>query len=568
MFSGQDRSVLDLYEVLDIPRDSTTAHIQEALARYRARKEIEQNNPYTMQSASTALRVTIPAVESWLLGEDARRQAYDRRLALSERGGHGLDLDRRQRIPFYLDPWTDDYDTEEAVYTLREMAALLDRAWPRTRSWLLDTSRPRHALLDYLKHVACLPDLAERIETEIFQRVRATDATALPVDEAIERCLLLIDPELPRPRLLISAESMGEAGELTLDVGAFLPDEHARGVLTLSHGSERGCVFGMVDSHSEWLAFPGQQSRSAFSLLPASEACALPLILDMGRLAHPSRQQGLLTVCVQSDEPPVVSRVNVLVRVLPLPPRVSFEPVATVNAPASAGKTRRGIPGRVAITGRNRGDERVIPLVAALSTDDPAVRLSRTTLVADTQLEVTIDTRRMPYGSSYRVAVHVDYSPTPGARGPRTLYICGEILPTVWQSLLRSRSLQGRLKGGLAGGIIGFFGIGIWQALLVVSSFVPWFLALPLILVAAFYLAANSVAAHWPLAGLRRIRWTALGHALCWGGALGAGLLCDWIGSTLSDRLATFLLAGGAGGLLCALLGFALDGLWLARAPQ
>jgi hypothetical protein len=570
MFSEQGRQVIDFYEVLQIPRDAPTIRIQEALASYRSKMEIEQNNPYTMISSSNALRITVPGIAYWLLGGHDRRQAYDQQLALSDqeaaRGEHGQDLDRRLRIPFFFDPYTDNYDTEEAAYTLREIAALLDREWLRTRFWLVDTSRPRHALVDYIKHIARLPGLAERLEVEVFLHVAPAGDSSIRVDEAIERCLMLLNPQLPRPQLLISAEKTKTSGEFRLDAGAFLPDERAMGMLTLSHVGERGCAFGTIESQTDWLRFPYQQSRFSFALLPASgpftrehAVLALPLLLAVDRLAHNSQQQAVLTICAHNCEPAVTSRVVVALRVLPLPPRVAFEPVATLQAPARARKVRRGVPGRVTIMVHNRGDEHLIPLHAALSTDDPAVTLSQTTLLAGTSIDITIDTRQKPYGSIYQVELRVDYSPTAGARGPSTLSVQGEILPTLWQSMWRSRSLEVRLAYGVLGGSVSFFGAGAWQAFVVKSYFVPWFLALPLLLVAAVYLAARSISAHWERAGVDRICWTLPIHLLFWSGALGAGLLCDWVCSALPDQFAIFLTAGIFVGMLLGVLGFVLD---------
>src|SRR5258708_38612428 len=93
---------------------------------------------------------------------------------------------------------------------------------------------------------------------------------------------------------------------------------------------------------------------------------------------------------------------------------------------------------------RNAGDEGLVPLAARISTKDTAARAEPGQFRANQPITLTIDTSNRPFGQKYIVPFTIDYI-TPGTQGPAEIYVQGEILPTVRQSLFREKGVEGRV---------------------------------------------------------------------------------------------------------------------------
>ena len=566
-------SFIDFYAALSIPRDATEAQIEDALEAYQTEMRQQVLNPLTMKSARHALNVIIPGIRQALLRGETTRKQYDQQLAEFERQqtqerGEWVDsqaLDEKLRRPFFFDPYK-SYDTEQPAYTLREIAARFDTEWVRARSWLVDTSRGRHPLVLYLKHVALRNILAEHIEEHIIQQMRPGTKTLLNANVAIERCITLLNPEVERPGVIIDTSNPTfDSRTWTLHAGKFLPDEVAQGTLTLRHSGQRGCAFGRVVSLTDWLTLLQNKSQIHFALLPegvdpaVGSVINLPLAFNISALKHKETHVAELVVYTDNLDMPVEQHVKVMLTVLALPPRVVFEPSATGSKPLKMRPTRRGVVAKATITPRNFGDEAHIPLLGHINSQSPEVHVSPRTFHANEPITITVETDNIQNGATYNIELSVDYNATSGAKGPSSLYIQSEVLPTFWQSMLREKQMEGRLINALAGAVLGFFILGFLGATIVGQLLTLWSLAIPIVLLFTLFPVFKKITIHRKRIGEIDTNSANVPYYLLWGGALGGGALLDLICALIAKQDADLLFSGIVGALIGAIAGFFID---------
>jgi hypothetical protein len=573
----------DFYKILGVSRNADTAKIREKLEAYRNDMREDLNNPLKAKAAQHELGKTIPAIERSLLAGEEQRAYYDRCLAEAERqsaqqseSAKGLGLDERFDFPFYFDPHN-NLDTEQPAHTLRQMAAKLDQAWQQTRSWLAATSSTSHPLVMSIRHWGPDEILARNLEEAIIKKL-----PQMNIDEAIERCLYLLNPEVERPMLTINTLSVQSAQKQPIYLGDFLPEALGQSSLLLAHSGPRGCLFGRVESLTDWVklmqypltdrrneenltplpaspdagdsnrtipngssgfALGSGQQQVPFALMPGGKASEstpsalhLPLLFDFASLKHNAIHQAVLLFHVDNYNQPLVIRVQVVLKVLALPPRVSFEPASTSYYPFLAPTTKRGTPVYVNIIARNNGDESMIPLNASLSCSRLGVDIRPQTLRANVPVTLTIETHSMVPGSLYNITIQVDYSAKSGAQGPKEIFIRGEILPTPWGSMLRERRLAQRSLEGLIGGSVGLI-LGIGAAFFAGAFFVPWLLLLPLVFIGLMRFCAHTILIHRQRAGETPASFEEIPVSVLWLIPIGTGILLALLPRLLAPSL-------------------------------
>jgi hypothetical protein len=570
MTSEIHSAFVNYYDYLKLPQDAATAEIEEALEKWTAIAESQANNPLTMKSALQILNEVIPAIRKHLLSGAQARFEYDRQLLEAQRkmaqrnelaDDEGLDDALRQ--PFFFDPF-DGYDTESPAFSPRQIAMKLDQEWSSARAWIADTSSESHVFVGFLVHVAGRARLAKRIEQIIMQAARQ-DVKGMSVNEAIERCIYILDPQIERPAVDIYNDTFD--GKV-LHAGEFISDQSAQYELILGNASLRGCVFGTIESRTDWLRFAGGHSSVHFSLMPEGtdpsislSQVKIPLLFQVGRLERNAEHTAQLLLRVDNYEPSVEVAIGVHIFVRPLPPRVSFEPVATASAPAWAGLTLRGTPGKAVVVPRNAGDEDLVRLSARISTTDPSAHATPALFRANEPIMLSVDTRNRARGKKYNVVFQMDYGPSPGAIGPKELHIQGELLPTPWQSMLRQRSIEGRLGWGCGGSIVGLLLIGSIGAGLAVHVGISLLLifALPALLTMVIRPVARTIVAHIQRSGDTTVTFEKVPAWVLWWVPPGLGLVLALLSLFLPDGGTGFLVGAIVGGLVGAVVGFMVD---------
>jgi len=571
--------------------------VKAALQIYSENQEARLNNQLSMTAARTAMNEVVPAIERTLLNDMARAQ-YNQRMAEYRKKqteeyepADNEGLDDTLRIPFLFNP-LDDFDTEIPSYTLRSIAMKLDNEWASARTWITDTTDETHGFVSYLMFVANRKGLAKRIERIVDnvslegqvrntsnkeQQVPDDDADddeqeeneeeeeeeeQDPIDsnEAIERCIDILDPTMERPHASIyNAMFDGKA----LDGGSFITDQPAQGELILSHDGMRGCAFGTIESRTNWLTFENGQSSVRFALLPsgtepksgASEV-KVPLHFAISNLVRNSEHTAHIVLRMENQVRALEQLVQVQIYIKPLPPRVVFAPEGTQWAPLQLAPTRRDTPTQVITTVRNYGDEELIPLIARITTKDKEASARPYEIHANEAIMLAINTQQRPYGEKYTVAFDIDYV-TSEAKGPATIYAQGEILPTVWQSMKRAKAVEERIGVGCFGGLVGVVLLSVAAVQLMGHSNFTWFLflAIPAVFLLTMRGMATATVVHIRHAGNTTFT---LGQvpALLWvvpllmGAAL--ALLCTLVTVTASLLVTAFvsLLVGGTLGFL------------------
>ncbi len=563
-------AVINYYEYLNVHQDASTTEIKEALEKLITSTEARLNNPLTMKSARQIVNEVIPAIRQHLLSDVKVRTEYDRQLLEERRSLVHLDeltdaegLDDILQHPFFFDPF-EGYDTETPAFSLRQIAMKLDEEWAQARAWITDNSNETHVFVGFLIHVAGRERLARRIG-QIIATVTRQKGRGMDINEAIERCINILNPHMERPTVDIYNDTYdGKA----LYAGDFITDQPAQSELILGHASSRGCAFGTVESRTDWLSFPGAQALVHFSLMPDGtdssvglSSVKIPLLFQLSRLERNREHTAQLTLRIENHEPAIEVPVTVRILIKPLPPRVSFEPVATVDAPAWAGLTPCGTPGKVVVIARNAGDERLDHLAAHLYTADPTARAEPSFFHADELITFLIDTRDRRSGKKYEVVFEVDYSASLGAIGPKEIHVQGMLLPSPWQSMMRQRSLEERLGCGCGGSIAGFVLIGSLCAGLAVHAGIAWllFLALPVLFVMVVRPTSATIVTHIQRSGygnaiLKKVpAWVLYWLPLSMGFVLALLSLC------LPNASTAFLVGAIIGGVMGAVVGFILD---------
>ncbi len=569
----EDNAFIDFYEVLEIAEDASTPDIETAFKIYESSMTDQLNSSLTMQSARYAINSMIPMIRQNLLSSEEARRAYDekrvenrhRQVQPQDRDelldDEGLDLYIKQ--PFFFDHYN-GFDTEPITNTLRRIAYRLDEEWPRARTWITDRSSRIHPLVGYLIYAALRPRLATHIG-QIIQDVRPDSEKRMDINEGIERCITIFNPKISRPTVAI--ESARFDGRV-FDAGTFLPDRPAQTDFKLYHNSTRGCAFGTLESRSKWMTFQGGASILHFALMPegtrsevGSDEIKIVLNFQMNLLAHKADHTAELVIRMENWEQPLEKTVSVVIHVPALPPRVWFEPIATAEKPLQLRPVRRGEPISVVVTPCNRGDEAYIPLVARIFTNDSGASATPEKFRTNQPVALNIDTTNRPSGRIYDIIYKIDYSPVAGAKGQTTLHIHGELLPTPWQSMLRTKNFGTRLLSGGGLALIGFLVLGAMGTFLSYNLQSIWFLfiVIPLLLLGVTHMTITPIIIHIQRSGRLEIEKKKLSPYLLWGLPLIFGFFLALACVLVHNQNIVLVLGGIVGTLIGAALGFVHD---------
>jgi hypothetical protein len=566
-------SLPNYYEYLDVAPDSSISRVREAYQRLFEDTQVKLNNPWTMQSALAIQNTILPGIQQHLLSSNEARVAYDQQLLAKQRRqvhreelADDQGLDDSLRRPFFFDPF-DGYDVEIPAFSLRQIATKLDREWEQARLWIQDTSDEHHAFVGYLKMVAGRPSLAERVEG-ILHAVNQTGAERMVINEGIERCVTIFDPAVERARVAVMASHFDGKN---IDAGDFISDLPAQTEITFYHEGVRGCVFGTIESRTSWATFPEHLTAVHYALMPQGTKAemglaeiTLPLIFHVHDLPRGSEQRHTAELVVRMENHEPVKEYTVLVHmyVLALPPRVFFEPPASRERPLLAGVSHKNSPVRVIVVPRNAGDEKAVPLSGRIFTREPGASAQPERFHANEPITLIIDNHHRAFGTAYQVTFTVDYGLTSGARGPETLYVCGEVLPTVWQSMLRKRPGVERAVIGLGIGLCGFV-LGGASGDMLATRFSSWSflgLILPFILIGMVRGAATTLLGHKEMSGAANVRITQVPNWILWWTPLGSVLVLILMCALLSSNPgAAFALAGLFWLAPSAVFGFIFD---------
>lgn len=570
MASEVQGAFINCYEYLNVPQEAPLPVIQEAFDLLVASTEARLNNTWTMQSALYTRNVIVPAIRQYLLSGEEKRAAYDRELAAyQQQQAHRNELaddeglDDLFRQPFFFDPF-EGYDTETPAYSLRQIAMKLDEEWEAARAWITDTSEDAHIFLGFLTHVAGRQNLARRIAQIINETVRK-NGPRMNTNEALERCITLLNPQVERPTATLLNPTFG--GRL-LDAGEFLSDMPAEIELVLAHEGVRGCVFGVIESRTAWATFGENLAQAHFVLMPQGtdptvcySEVRFPLSLALRHLERNKDHFAQLVIRMENHQPARELPILVHISLPPLPPRVVFEPEATRYSPILLGITRQGEICRTVITPRNLGDEQLIPLAGRITVRDPQASATPGHFHANEPITLTIDTRNRPRGQQYEVVFAVEYGSTQGVQGPAAVHVLGEILPTPWQSMLREKGTGQRAGGGCLGGFAGMILLGAAAAGLASRTGVAWFLlpGVPLMLALGMRFVRKILAVHTQRAGETQSFLERLPPWALWSIPAGIGLLLALLCMLALDPGTAFWLGGAVGSIVGFLVGFVQD---------
>ncbi len=582
MASDINATFQNYYEYLNVPQNAAQEIVENALRELTITTQARLNNQLTMEIARQMMNETIPAIQHYLLSDERVRAEYDRQLVASQQRAANHDelpdnegLDEILRLPFFFDPY-EGYDIETPAFSLRQVAQKLDTEWLRAREWITDTSDDVHVFVGFLTDVAGRQHLAQRME-EIIQAVSPAHDVRMDINEGIERCINMLDPRIDRPAVHIYNSSFD--GKV-LWAGEFISDQPASVDLILGHYGIRGCTFGTIESRTEWVVFQNDQPDVHFHLMPEGtdpqigpSEIKIPLLFQLSRLERNKEHVAQLLLRIENRDPVIAVPILVKILVLPLPPRVRFEPAAAADAPLWAGVSLRGTAAQAVIMPRNMGDEHLVPLSAYISTNEPGASGDPALFNANKPITFTIDTTNRPIGKQFEVVFHVNYGATPGAMGPTTLHVQGEVLPTAWQSMLREESGSTRAGVGFVAGLIGFvllgvIGIGLSNH---AGIAVLLFLAIPIMYVIVIRLIAATLVEHIQRSG-HKMSMQKVPAWILWWLPLGLGTLQTLLCLLISNAGTAFWLGAIIGGAISAALGFIVDktGLNTARTytPQ
>jgi hypothetical protein len=387
------------------------------------------------------------------------------------------------------------------------------------------------------------------------------------VNEAIERCIQVLNPQVERP--LVSVCNPGFDGRIWM-AGDFIADVPAQAELMLVHRGVRGCVFGTVESRTAWVKFEGKRSSVGFSLLSEGidprvglSEIKIPLSFQIENFKRNTDYRAELRIRMENYQPPREITLPIQLHLLPTPPRVVFAlPFAQGQTlpneqPILVGTTRQGEPVSVQVSAFNSaGDQALVPLVGRITTHDSAASADPQTFAHEGQITLNIDTRNRSRGQMYEVVFDLDYGATPGAQGPATLRVRGEIVPTTWQSMQRAASLSARLATGGAGLFVGAVLFAAFGAILAYVGSQAWlvFLLSPFFFAGPLYLSWKALLRHRQHAGEMPATPEQISPWLIWCVPSAVGLLLFWL----------CLVAGGwavvvsaiFGGIVGAIFGF------------
>jgi hypothetical protein len=282
----------------------------------------------------------------------------------------------------------------------------------------------------------------------------------------------------------------------------------------------------------------------------------IPIFFKVSKLLRNADHTAQLVLRMENQVRVIEQVIPVVIHVQPLPPRVGFEPAL----PIQAGSVARGVPVQLVVTPRNYGDEQLLPLNARISTDEAGVTVTPSEIRANQPLTIRIDTSNRPLGKPYTIPLNISYT-TAGSYGPAILPVQGEILPTVWQSMLREKPLGNRLGTGVLVGFAGWLLFAVLCAGLASQTLVGGLLLLliPVLLIIAMrpFLATTIVHAH--RAGNKGANIGNVAPWKLWGIPTLVGLVLASLGMFLPNVSVAAIIVTTAGFILGAILGFVLD---------
>ncbi len=454
-----NQPIEDYYALLGVERNASRAQIEQALVEYINVQQERLMLTLTMKAARIALD-KVPPMNYWLLSDDpTRRPLFDQLLAELERKAANRSnlhddegLDDEIEHPFFFDP-DNGYDTETPVYTIREVAEKLDSEWKTTHGWIRRASNDTHVLVGYLTYAAGRISLAERIDQVITAASEKKETSPLmDKNEAIERCINILDPQVERPSIEIANTHFD--GKI-LDAGSFISDVPAATSLILRHDGDRGCVFGTVELYTNWLTLRNGTSKAHFALMPIGTSpeigpseITIPLSIGLGSLQRDADYHAELVIHLENQKQMRDIPIRLQLHVLPLPPRVIFQPNSTPSTPVPLGIVRQGERVTRLLRPINQGDEHRVPLQGRILSRDPNTFIQPSSFSNQDTLTVTVDTTNRPPGEPYDIVLQVNYI-TANSKGPTNIYLRGELLPTFRQSFFRESSLGNRIGAGV-----------------------------------------------------------------------------------------------------------------------
>jgi hypothetical protein len=562
----------DYYELLGIPANASQPTIQQALNTYRTTLQESLNDPRQMRAASKALNDIVPAIEQNLLTSTEARAAYDQRLEEAKHPKAPQELaddeglDDEVPHPFFFDPF-DGYDTETPALTLRQIGTKLDTEWATTVGWIKNTSQDTHVLVGYLTFAADRHRLAARIE-KIIEAVSGIQGPAMDVNEGIERCIDILDPDIERPRVGFQGPYFnGKA--YVFDIGEFLPDRVAPVEFVLFHDGTRGCVFGTTQTTVPWVKFPDGTRRTRFALMPVDTDPAIgvtektiKLLFHMEQLKPYADYTTSIIVSLENFNPPVEIPLHIHFRLQARPPRVVFEPNPVAGSPLQVGTHKRGETISTNIRAKNTGDEEHTPLVAYIAAPDPATKAKPARFHANETITLTINTSKFPTGERFLVTFPIDYSSIPGASGLPSISVEGYIYPTVWQSIARKRGLGARTGIGLVTALIGSFLFMTLAANVAGTASLWWLfiLSVPALCAGIAYFVATTISKHAKAAQNSNVLQRVRSPLWQWRLAGAYGLIVAILCSLLPATPFALWISGITGGVVGLLGGFIIDG--------
>jgi len=563
--------VENYYDLLAIPMNATTETITQALSSYRLQMEERVKDLRQMTSARRALNEIIPDIRRHLLSGEIARAEYDRRLLSQQQRNEtdepaddeGLDDILEQR--FYFDLFN-SVGTEYPASTLREIAMKFDREWPVTYNWLKNSSRDINGLVGYLIYGIGRHRLAQRI-VSILEKSAEQGNQQGTLNEAIERCIYVLDPEIERPEVGLQGPSFDGSTYMFL-AGDLPPDKTARVELGIYHGGLRGCAFGTVKTRSDWVTFADGATQKQFALMPPGTNPAtgvtqetLPLLLHVERLQPYADYTAELVVCQENFDPALEVPLYIYFRLLARPPRVVFDPDVRPGHPLRAGIVKRGALIKIPLRVKNMGDEARVPLLAQISPPHPLASATPARFHANDTITLSLNTASYANGQSFEVQFPIDYSPTKGAVGPAFIPLQWAIYPTFWQSLQRHKRTSQRIASSLFSGIalsVLFFIASAWIA----SRAAGWWLCILCVLAICVFMArllTRTFIAHARLTGDSNIRPEAIAAWIRWGAPIAYGLVTIVVILLMSNIWVASLLSALAGLLAGCFCGFTVD---------
>jgi hypothetical protein len=448
MGTGQGE-FFDYYEFLDLPPEATHDEIRNAVALWRDRNNRERTDPTRfLQIDWREARLT--EIERILL-DSQRRAAYG--LLHNHMAAAG------NTTLLWLDPGFEFYaDDPEPALTLPSLARKLDSNWALSQQAILNK-----AIEGMVFYVARNPKFSsqrpryEALQKEIG-RLRETLGKQHP-DQMLESVIVLCDNRIQRPSGYVDAQPLESSAQpvngkappsILFSPVEGRPDRPLQAQFQLEYASEgRGCLFGYCWVQEGWGAImsppvedavaAGDRRKVVHFELMRGQKIIVKLQMEATALLKLERPQTHYLPIAFELQPETAQRQGVYaalpVALTKIPAKAIFDP-AFLTLPV----VRHGSQTTGSTQLRNQGEA---PLNARLvGQSDSAVTVEETLGEMGGEIRVTVDTRDLPRGKTFRKWVR--YAAEGDAEQPM-LDVEGELLPSAWQHVFREQPLRDRL---------------------------------------------------------------------------------------------------------------------------